>query len=454
MTKPRYQHGCVAGSQAHRIALAGSPSNAWNLNFNNGNSNNNHRNNNGFGLAVASLPASEYQGAVTLTDLRRAYQAAARQKCSANQMIFENHLTDNLIILRDRINSGAWSPSRPICMTAIKPKIREIHAPDFADRVVHHLLVPYLEPYWESKFIYDSYANRVGKGTLAAVQRVYSFSRQVESGDGDGWYLQLDVKNFFNSIPRGLLWQIVKKGMLDAGVDPIIQKAVHTLLRQHPLANGVRYQSSPAELALVPAHKRLANSRPGCGIPIGNLTSQFFANVLLNKLDQFVKHVLRVPRYARYVDDFVLIHKDRVRLEQWRQQIEDFLRDELQLELKADQKLRPLKEGIDFLGYIIYPNHMRVRQRVISHAREKLWMWEQMHVTKSQIRATPEHFRQIKSVWSSYRGHFEHASTRGLTADLNRQFPWLDAATRPRRFHPDLEGRHLLVPLIAISKEK
>src|SRR5690606_167395 len=117
-----------------------------------------------------------------------------------------------------------------------------------------------------------------------------------------------------------------------------------------------------AEREAVPPHKRLENAGPGRGLAIGNLFSQVAANVYLNRLDQFIKHVLKAARYVRYVDDFVLVHDSREQLEAWRLQIIEFLHAELGLELKADQKLRPLTDGCDFLGYIIRPTHLTVRR--------------------------------------------------------------------------------------------
>ncbi|HET6805645.1 MAG TPA: reverse transcriptase domain-containing protein [Frateuria sp.] len=421
---------------------------AWIVNFNNGNVNNNNRNNRAFVRAVRRVsPAGECQGEASLRALYQAWRAARRKKQpSRNQLAFELRSIDRMLDLQDRLNAGTWSPAPTTCFVATRPKAREIHAPDFGDRVVHHWLVPQLEDIYEPTFIHDSYANRKGKGTHAAVRRLQQFARQVHSGQGGGWYLQLDVHNCFNSIHRATLYRMLKARLTRAGLGEVPMRAVHALLRHPVQQQGVIYRATATERALVPPHKRLENAPPGCGLPIGNLSSQFFANVYLDALDQFVKHTLKAKRYLRYVDDFVLVHRDRAQLEEWRVAIERFLGQELRLGLKADQRLRPLSAGIDFLGYVVYPTHTRVRSRVLRHAADSLQRWQQAHQTAAGFRGTPEDFQRLDAVWASYQGHLAHANSWRLQQHFLRRRPWLAALTHNRRrFHHRLSGRRLTV---------
>ncbi len=435
MTKQRYPHpGCAAWSQVYGEAAAWSSASAWNVNFNNGNVNNNHRNNNGFALAVRR--AGEFQGDVGLQELYQAWRRARRQKVpSFNQLRFDHHWADGLLRLQRQLHAGAWQPSPSTCFIATRPKAREIHAPDFADRVVHHWLVPQLEALWEPTFIHDSYANRKGRGSHAAVRRAQQFSRQVHSGQGGGWYLQLDIANFFNSIHRPTLWKMLRKRMAIRCVPQPLQQATHALLRRSPLHAGVQYRATPAELAQVPPHKRLANAPAGRGLPIGNLSSQFFANVYLDALDQFVKHELKAKRYLRYVDDFVLFHHDRAQLQAWQSRIEAFLHERLGLRLKAEQKLCRLTDGLDFLGYVIYPTHTLARRRVVSHLQQALAEWEGQHLHGAQVRATPADLQTLRTRLASFAGHLQHASSHRLMCRIHHRFPWLATAATPRRFH-------------------
>ncbi|HNA22751.1 MAG TPA: reverse transcriptase domain-containing protein, partial [Agitococcus sp.] len=277
-------------------------------------------------------------------------QAKKRKKPSYNRLMFEQDWLSHLFTLLNALQRHTWRPLPSVCFVAKRPKAREIHAPDFADRVVHHWLVPQLEAIYEPVFIYDSFANRKHKGTHAAVSRLQDFVRQVHSGQGGGYYLQLDIHNFFNSIHRPTLYGLLKakihpnpplpkegdsslkrvqsvspfvkgglRGICNQQIspNPSLQKrgtiqckstkrlgtqehllrTIHALLRQHPKHLASHSRATPQELALVPAHKQLKNAAKGCGLPIGNLSSQFFANVYLNELDQFVKHTLKAKRY-------------------------------------------------------------------------------------------------------------------------------------------------------------
>ena len=444
MTNPRYPVGCSEKSKVRGIA---SPSEyAWNVNLDDGNSNRNHQS---YHNHVRAVRAGECQ-TVSFRSLHSAWRRTRRGKRpSANQLSFDAMWLDNLLDLERQLSGETWRPSPPTCFIATLPKAREIHAPEFADRVVHHWLVPQLEAIYEPTFIHDSYSNRVGKGTHAAVRRLKSFIRQVHSGQGGGWYLQLDIKNFFNSIHRPTLYRMLKARMERRGLPLATRRAAHALLRHSPVENGVNWIGAAEERQRVPAHKRLENAAPGCGLAIGNLSSQFFANVYLDALDQFVKHELRAPRYLRYVDDFVLVHHSRDHLQAWQIQIEAFLADVLRLELKTDVRLRPLTAGCDFLGYVIYPTHTVVRRRVVQHAQAKLGVWGRQHVSRRGIRATPTELEALRAVWQSYQGHFSHANSQQLLARLHFAYPWLRTALLRRRIDHRQIHRHLTIRTFA-----
>ncbi len=417
MTKQRYvSMSCAAGSQESGLASPDASARsdlAWNVNLNNGNSNRNNQNNKGLLLVCRSASASEYQGDVSFRELFVALQHARHCKVpSANQLAFDANWIDGLLRIEEELKAGIWQPGSTTCFIAKRPKARQIHAPDFADRVVHHWLVHKLEAIFDPGFIFDSYANRKGKGTHAAVDRLRSFVRQVHSGEAGGWYLQLDVRNFFNSIHRPTLWRILKRRLERTQATDIVLRTTHALLRSAVDPSHIVHRSTAAERACVPPHKRLENAAPGCGLPIGNLSSQFFANVYLDRLDQFVKHELKAQRYLRYVDDFVIVHHNRAELEYWQRAIEQFLRDELRLQLKDDIRLRPLANGIDFLGYIVYPTHTRVRQRVVKHAFGSI----------RKLRELPPDRRadRLRAIVASYVGHFSHANAQQLTEDFYR----------------------------------
>jgi hypothetical protein len=188
--------------------------------------------------------------------------------------------------------------------------------------------------------------------------------------------------------------------------------------------------ATPAELARIPAYKRLINAGQDKGLPIGNLTSQFFANVYLNELDQFVKHQLKCHSYLRYVDDFILLHRDPDQLRRWHREIEIFLLERLGLELKQPIILQPIRQGANFLGYIVRPDYLLVRQRVVGNLWEKLIRFEKQWIKGNaqqgwMITLLPEPREHLRSVLASYWGHFSHADHYRLAQKVFTRFPWL-----------------------------
>lgn len=373
---------------------------------------------------------------VSLAACHAAWRRARRGKRpSSNQLAFEARWLDRLLELKTALRAGVWQPRRTVSFIVSHPKTREIHAPDFADRVVHHLLVQQLEKIYEPVFIHDNYANRTGKGSHAAVDRLEHFIRQH---NGAGWYLQLDIHNFFNTIHRPTLYAMLCKRLAQATKAPLAQRMAdgHALalrsLCHKLLANKVTEQVRDADAAgRLPAHKRLANAQPGCGLPVGNLTSQFFANVYLNALDQFVKHTLKCKHYVRYVDDFVFIAKTPEQLRDWQAQIEQFLALTLRLKLKDAVLMQPLCQGVDFLGYRVFVDHRRVRPRVVQHCKAKLAAWAAQHVKQAEhgttIHASAVALAQLQSMLGSYWGHFAHATSVRLRHALFEHFAWLKA---------------------------
>ena len=313
-----------------------------------------------------------------------------------NAQNFERNLCTNIVSLTKSLQSGNYEPGKSICFVVRNPKPREVFAADFKDRIVHHLVVRFLEQHWEKVFIHDSYACRKNKGTLAAVERVAHNMRSItQNGKKRAYFMQLDVKNFFMSIDKEILWKLLEKGlkkqlgirknaensvqMTIFDIDSAekeenfeqISKILKTLLFHEPTKDYIN-KSTKREWSWVPPEKSLFNAGNGKGLPIGNLTSQFFANVYLNELDQFIKHVLKIKYYVRYVDDFVIMHEDKEQLRTWLAAIKEFLKEKLGLTLKNEVKVAPLSNGINFLGYVQHIFYRLVRRRVVNNFRNKL----------------------------------------------------------------------------------
>ncbi len=363
---------------------------------------------------------------LSLENLYRQYLACRRNKRNTlNALRFEAEQEKNLIALREALLDRSYWPRRSVCFFTGRPKLREIIAADFRDRVVHHLLVDYLERIWEPVFIHDSYACRRGKGVHKGVARLQQFIRQVTAnGARPAWYLQLDIRNYFMSIDRDILF-----GLLAAKLRDETALWLTRMLVYQDVTDNCHFRGRADLLDRIPPHKTLFRGALGNGLPIGNLNSQFFANVYLNRLDQFVKHDLRCRHYLRYCDDVVLLSPDREQLVRWRDSIEAFLRDALKLELNPRQRLAPVSNGVDFLGYIVRRDYLLVRRRVVGHLKEKLKFFEARLVGSVRgmlcYRFNEQVLDQLAATLSSYLGHFKRASTWNLWRSVWRQFDFV-----------------------------
>lgn len=369
---------------------------------------------------------SDISGRYSFKALYAAYCACRRRKRNtANAMQFEMRLLDNLYSLSAALTNGAYKPTRSVCFVVNKPKRREIFAADFSDRVVHHLIVPRLEEVFEPRFIFDSYACRKAKGTHGAAARLRGFMNSITKGNRvSAWMLQLDVRSFFMSIDKNILGEILARKVRDrADLDLALKILFHDCTKDYV------YKGAPGLLATVPPHKSLFHVPPGKGLPIGNLTSQFFANVYLNELDQFVKHVLKVRYYIRYVDDFILLGRTREELQDAKDSIECFLRDKLRLTLKPEHSLKRVSEGADFLGYIVRPDYVLARNRVTGNLKQKLEFYEKELVSTGVVAQKllfhEETVSSLRSTLSSYLGHLKHANTRNLVEALWKRYGYL-----------------------------
>ena len=237
-----------------------------------------------------------------------------------------------------------------------EPKRRLISAAPFRDRIVHHALCNIIEPVFEQSFIHDSYANRVGKGTHRALDRCQFFARRFR------YCLPCDVRQFFPSVDHAILQKLLAKKVHDPQILWLIDQI---------LASGIGILAEEYEMRYFLGDDLFAVNRPR-GLPIGNLTSQFWANVYLNPLDHFIKRRLRCKGYLRYADDFLLFANEKATLWAWHTKIiEQASRLRLTLHENRMQP-RPVETGIPFLGFHIFPQHRRLKRRKGVHFQRKL----------------------------------------------------------------------------------
>lgn len=273
-----------------------------------------------------------FERIVGFDNLLLAQRRAARGKrCRTSVARFEFHLEHELFELQDELMTGSYRPGEFFTFEVRDPKRRAICAAPFRDRVVHHALCHVLEPHFERRAIFDSYACRLGKGTHAAIARARQFARRHP------YFLKCDVRKFFASVDHGVLIGLLER-----------------LFKERPLLDL---------LARIINHAP-PDSPPGKGLPIGNLTSQHFANLYLGELDHFLKDQIHIKGYLRYMDDFLLFAEDKASLHVWLADLEDLLEERLDLGLKQEATvLSPVSEGIPFLGVRVYPSLIRLNQR-------------------------------------------------------------------------------------------
>jgi retron-type reverse transcriptase len=309
---------------------------------------------------------TDYHADFSFEDLVLAYfDCRCTKRNSRSALAFEQHLEGNLRDLHDELKAGTYRPAPSVCFVITRPKPREVWAADFRDRIVHHLLYNRIAPRFERAFIADSCACIQGRGTLYAARRLESKIRSAtENWARPAFYLKCDIANFFVAIDKRILRELLARKIHEPW-----WLALTELILFHDPRTDVLLHSHASRLALIPPHKSLFNQPEHLGLPIGNLSSQFFANVYMNELDQFVKHRLQARHYIRYVDDFVLLHESAQWLNAVRVEIEAFLPERLRLQLNpAKTVIQPIARGVDFVGQVVKPWRRITRRRTFNDA--------------------------------------------------------------------------------------
>jgi RNA-directed DNA polymerase len=288
---------------------------------------------------------------------------------STSALAFEAHLERNVCDLTERLANGSYRPGRSTCFVITRPKPREVWAGSFPDRVVHHLVYDKIAARFINSFTADTCACIPGRGTLYGAKRLEGHVRSLtQNWTRPGFYLKCDCANFFVSIKKSVLLD-----QLAAKVHEPWWMQLTEVVLMHDPRSDVEVRGSIERLDLVPPHKSLFNAPDGHGLPIGNLSSQFFANVLLNDLDQFVKHRLRARHYVRYVDDFIILDESPQRLNAMLREIESFLLERLCIRLNPSKTiLQPIDRGIDFVGHVIKPWSRTTRSRTVNAAVKRI----------------------------------------------------------------------------------
>lgn len=300
--------------------------------------------------------------------------------------LFARTLEDNLFRLEEALSRKTYRHGGYEAFWVHDPKRRHIHKAPVFDRVVHHLLYTYLYNLFDPTFIHDSYSCRLGKGTHKGVERLVVFTRKISQNyTRPCWALQFDIQRFFASADHIILKHLLRRKIQDENILWLLDEVTGSF------------------------HSEMGY---GKGIPLGNLTSQVFANIYLHELDCFMKHTLKVHWYVRYADDGVVVSTSRKLLEDLIQPIENFLHTKLALTLHPRKvTIRKLSWGIDFLGYIVLPHYVLPRTKTKKRLMRRL---------KEQIDLV-----SFEQSWASYCGYLKHSNSFDLVGRLKNEL-WLD----------------------------
>ncbi len=306
-----------------------------------------------------------FEKIITFENLLLASKKAIRGKKDKKAVAtFYFNLENELISLQSELTNESYRPQDYTLFEVREPKVRKICSSDFRDRVVHHAICNVIEPIFERRAIYDSYACRRGRGSHLAVARCQEYARK------DKYYLKCDIKKFFDSVNHEILKKILRKIFKDPKLISLLDIIIDHEVPGNPL---------------------------GKGIPIGNLTSQHFANLYLSELDHFVKEGRQIKGYVRYMDDFISFANSKEELHQLLFEIDHFVKTILKMELKQKvTKIAPVSEGVPFLGFRIYPNLIRIKRENLVRMRQKIRRKERLF--RSGRIGDKELFQSVNSI--------------------------------------------------------
>ncbi|KND48474.1 MAG: Retron-type RNA-directed DNA polymerase [Parcubacteria bacterium C7867-005] len=277
-----------------------------------------------------------YQSIISIENLYKAWEEFICGKRQRKDVaIFSLNLSENIFDLHQDLLNKTYSHSDYQAFNISDPKPRNIHKASVRDRLLHHAIYRVLYPYFDKKFIHDSYSCRLNKGTHKALNRFRSFGYKISKNNTKtSWTLKCDMRKFFASIDHQILLNILTKYIEDKDTLNLLERVIESF----------------------------NSSTEGKGLPLGNLTSQLLVNIYMNEFDHFVKHKLKIKYYIRYADDFVLLSPDKSGLTNTLGSMKVFLSEKLKLELHPSKvSIKTLVSGVDFLGWIHFPTHRILR---------------------------------------------------------------------------------------------
>lgn len=338
-----------------------------------------------------------YYDAIKFKKFKSAYErTTVRKKTSYDRIKFGMYLEDNIYSIGTKLKDGTYEVAKYKSFKIYEPKEREIFCLNFGDRVVHQWYVyEYIIPYMIPKFIKDSYACIKGRGVHMAVDNLQKYMRMAKREWKSPYILKFDISKFFYSIDQEILYNIIKKYYKD--------KEFLKLTKNFILFDKCKQKAKEF----------------GKGIPIGNYTSQFFANIYMNELDQYIKRELKIKYYVRYMDDGVMILENKKKTKEIFNLIEKFINEKLELKLNKKSSYVPIKAGVVFCGYKIYTTHKLLKRNNIIRMKKRIRTWNKSWSVKKYD------FPKWKNSFCAWKGYANHASTYNLCKSLEKKCEWI-----------------------------
>jgi RNA-directed DNA polymerase len=332
-----------------------------------------------------------YYEIISLPNIYRAYEKAIKGKKGKFKVLdFEENLHENLLDIHKELLDFSYEVSEYSEFYVNDYKTRKVLAPKLRDSVIQHAIYNYLEEIYDETFIFDSFSCRKGKGTHKGFKRLRSFLHKHKNQD---YFIKLDVSKYFYSIDQYKLIEIIEKKIKDRDLMTLLKKIIYSHSEEKIPAHIVNFDFEEQRK----------------GIPIGNLLSQLFANIYLNELDYFVKHNLKIEHYVRYVDDFVIIEKEKRNLGVLRNTLRLFLKEHLFLKLENRKiQINKIQFGVDFVGFVIFKKLLRVRTKNYQRFRKKLNVRLRLYHSKKL------NILKLNASFESYLGHLSHSNSEKL----------------------------------------
>lgn len=328
---------------------------------------------------------------LTFEKLMQAHKRARKHKAFKKEVIwFEINLENNITNLLNNIKHKTYKLGDYRSFIIYEPKQRIIQALPYVDRITHQWYVEeFIKPYFVPKFIYSTYACLDNKGTHMAVKQVQQYMRTCEKEWGYYWILKCDIAKYFYNINTNILFNIMQKYIADKDL--------------LDFTKIILFSGRVSDV----------------GIPIGNYTSQFFANIYLNELDQYLKRVLKIKYYTRYMDDFVLLLQSKEDCIVVKELIENFIGENLKISLNAKSRFYPCNMGVNFCGYRIFSTHRLLRTSSKKNIKKKVKIWNALYKNGNL-----DSYRAIQSL-NSWIGHSSHCNSYKLQNKIIKSVDFL-----------------------------